>query len=63
VVEPERVEDDPTGGVPIETADVGDAADAPEDMTAFEEAADEAGEAPGPSTLQADELEGDRDPA
>jgi transcription termination/antitermination protein NusA len=57
---PERVEDDPTGGVPIETADVGDAADAPEDTTAFEQAADEAGEAPGPSTLQADDLEDDR---
>ena len=57
---PERVEDDPTGGVPIETADVGDAADAPEDTTAFEQAAEEAGEAPGPSTLQADDLEDDR---
>ncbi|HSL65477.1 MAG TPA: transcription termination factor NusA [Gaiellaceae bacterium] len=53
---PDRVEDDPTGGVPIERADVGDAADAPEDTQAFEEALDEAGDAPGPSAPQADEL-------
>jgi N utilization substance protein A len=61
---PERVEDDPTGGVPIESADVGDAADAPEDTTAFDEAVEEAATAPGPSTLQADDVvEGDRDRA
>ena len=58
---PERVEDDPTGGVPIESADVGDAADAPEDTTAFDAAVEEAAAAPGPTTLQADdEVEGDR---
>jgi N utilization substance protein A len=59
---PERVEDDPTGGVPIEQADVGDAADAPEDAQAFEAALAEAGGAPGPSTPQVDELvEDERD--
>ena len=61
---PERVEDDPTGGVPIESADVGDAADAPEDTTAFDEAVEEAAAASGPSTLHADDVvEGDRDRA
>jgi N utilization substance protein A len=53
----ERVEDDPTGGVPIERADVGDAAD--DDMRAFEEEVEEATHAPGPSSFQADDLVGD----
>jgi N utilization substance protein A len=53
----ERVEDDPTGGVPIEQAEVGDAAD--DDMRAFEEEVEEATHAPGPSSFQADDLVGD----
>jgi N utilization substance protein A len=53
----ERVEDEPTGGVPIERADVGDAAD--DDMRAFEEEVEEATHAPGPSSFQADDLVGD----
>jgi N utilization substance protein A len=56
----ERVEDDPTGGVPLEATAVGDAADAPEDAQAFEQALAEQGEAPGPSAPQAEEPEDGR---